>query len=275
MAWRVRESFGVQWRSAARNHSRDRHGSIFDGAEWVGSRSCVAWRVNFASVLSRSVMARCVLVRSGSAKNLSHGRHGAHSMARRGICFGLLRLGWASQYRFPSGWFCEPLLWSAHVRLRGRGAGSIMASHGNVWSGKLRSVEAGCVRSRKPPTRSAWSRLRCCKVGYAPASLGGARRSAVVFGESWKPPSCWHGGRSTRPWWDELWCGSACRFAVGQCGSGFVRPSHGRVGLSTKLVQARGRINAGGLGCTKEWCGGLMLGMVRIVEFWQGFLYGR
>jgi len=45
--------------------------------------------------------------------------------------------------------------------------------------------------------------------------------------------------------------------------------------VATKLVQARGRINAGGLGCTTEWCGGLMLVMARSVEVWQGFFYGR
>jgi hypothetical protein len=36
-----------------------------------------------------------------------------------------------------------------------------------------------------------------------------------------------------------------------------LRPGGSR--LLTKLVQARCRINAGGLGCTMEWCGGLML----------------
>lgn len=220
----------------------------------------------------------------------------ASSMARRGICFGLLRLGWASQHRFPSGWFCEPLLWSAHVRLRGRGAGSIMASHGNVWSGKLRSVAAGCVRSRKPPTRSAWSRLRCCKVGWIAAERVMSGHAEAVSVRSWKPPSCGHGGRSTRPWWDEVsWCAASrcaerrvvswsfsqphpCRH--GSRSTREVWDSSGRVlarlvgvgrvelRFGTKLVQARGRINAGGLGCITEWCGGLMLGMSRLGESW-------
>ena len=38
--------------------------------------------------------------------------------------------------------------------------------------------------------------------------------------------------------------------------------------VETKLVQARGRINAGGLGCTSAWCGGMMLGMARPGEVW-------
>jgi hypothetical protein len=128
--------------------------------------------------------------------------------------------------------------------------------------------------ARKPPTRSAWTRLRCRKVGYAPASLGGARRSAVVFGELWKPPSCWHGGRSTRPWWDWLrpgWVRHArvvrCMSRLGfhhhrggtladQGGRGGVfavprcRPRLGvdRCGLRTTPVQARFPIDAGGVG---------------------------
>ena len=37
--------------------------------------------------------------------------------------------------------------------------------------------------------------------------------------------------------------------------------------LATTLVQARGWINASGVGCTKEWCGGSMLVMARHGEF--------
>jgi len=48
----------------ASNHSRDRHGSIFDGAEWDGLRWVVAGSGNVRSV-------RIVF-----GKNLSRGRHG-------------------------------------------------------------------------------------------------------------------------------------------------------------------------------------------------------
>jgi hypothetical protein len=55
------------------------------------------------------------------------------------------------------------------------------------------------------------------------------------------------------------------QFADGQGSSmqGKLRPV-----VETKLVQARGRINAGGLGCTSAWCGGMMLSMARPGEVW-------
>lgn len=33
-AWQAQAWFVTSWRGAAYDHSRDRHGSIFDGAEW-------------------------------------------------------------------------------------------------------------------------------------------------------------------------------------------------------------------------------------------------
>jgi hypothetical protein len=109
-------------------------------------------------------------------------------------------------------------------------------------------------------------------------------------GTSRKPPSCWHGGRSTRPWWDSLRRVGVRRVGVRKGVLCFgIEPHpcrHGsrstrevwdvlRLGglwhvpsrfvllgsvvarffsewlfMETKLVQARGRINAGGLGCT-------------------------
>lgn len=117
---------------------------------------------------------------------------------------------------------------------------------------------------------------------------GSARCDLFLHGESWKPPSFRNGGRSTRPWWDQVsWCAASwcaerrvvswlasqphpcrhgsrstrevwdgLRFVLSRrVDAGLVRASCGgaRIGEAcqgTKLVQARGRINAGGLG----WC---------------------
>ena len=123
---------------------------------------------------------------------------------------------------------------------------------------------------------------------------------------SWKPPSCWHGGRSTRPWWDVLRSGDARQVGVrwhgfcfgnhtragsvpdrrGRCGINWacqglvrrvalrsVKASWGvkrpgktgcvvdRLVVETKLVKARCRINAGGLGWTLVRCGWFCLGV--------------
>jgi hypothetical protein len=64
---------------------------------------------------------------------------------------------------------------------------------------------------------------------------------------SWKPPSCWHGGRSTRPWWDEsggvrhvsAWFVDASSVALRSGWSWHVL---------TTPVQARFPIDAGGVG---------------------------
>jgi hypothetical protein len=116
------------------------------------------------------------------------------------------------------------------------------ASWGTSGSGDVR-----CGVLQKPPTRSAWSRLRCCKVGYAPVSLGGARRGAVVFGELWKPPSCWHGGRSTRPWWDVM-----RRAEESWCEASWVAERRVVFWHKTTPVQARFPIDAGGVGFVGE-----------------------
>ena len=58
---------------------------------------------------------------------------------------------------------------------------------------------------------------------------------------------------------DASWC-AASRVCVLVSS---VKKRIGKAGHGTKLVQARGRINAGGLGCATEWCGGLMLVMAR------------
>ena len=67
-------SLGGAW---FKNRSRDRHDSIFDGAEWDKS-----WQVPV-----RRCAAGCVRLGHSSVayENLSHGRHGASSMAQRGI----------------------------------------------------------------------------------------------------------------------------------------------------------------------------------------------
>ena len=175
-------------------------------------------------------------------------------------------------------------------------------------NGVSRLGSFGCVASWKPPTRSAWPRLRCCKVGYAPASLGGARRGAVVFGELWKPPSCGHGGRSTRPWWDvmrrveESWCEASwvaerrvvfwhqttpvqARFPIDAGGVGFVGESPGeasRCGLSrvTSWNQARAGtgpdqrrrlgMDSGGPRFSPARCGRLSSGWLCCVLSWLG-----
>lgn len=113
-------------------------------------------------------------------------------------------------------------------------------------------------------------------------------------GTSWKPPSLRNGGRSTRPGWDWLRPGWVRHARVVRCmsrlgfhhhrvgtladrgGRGGVfavrrcRPRLGvdRCGLKTTPVRARFPIDAGGVGCTTEWCGGVMLGMSRLGESW-------
>ena len=80
-------------------------------------------------------------------------------------------------------------------------------------------------------------------------------------GTARKPPSCWHGGRSTRPWWDEsggvrhvsAWFVDASSVALRSDWSWHV---------STTLGQARFPINAGGVGCV--W-----LGMVGPGVLWR------
>ena len=154
---------------------------------------------------------------------------------------------------------------------------------------------------------SCWRLETTYTVGVAAASMprGGMHSGSswqapagwCLFrrGWVWKPPSCGHGGRSTRPWWDQAsWCEASwcaerrvvswlasqphpCRhgsrstrevwdFVVVMVWPGKFRPGQlccvesspgverqdavclGEVRLSTKLVQARSRINAGGLG---------------------------
>ncbi len=70
-----------------------------------------------------------------------------------------------------------------------------------------------------------------------------------------KPHPCRHGSRSTREVWSGLW---PVLSRLGDAGQ--VRPScggarKGEACRGTKLVQARGRINAGGLGCIKARSG--------------------
>jgi len=74
-------------------------------------------------------------------------------------------------------------------------------------------------------------------VGPVDVRLVGLRRDLFGMGMSRKPPSCWHGGRSTRPWWDSVlarWCPAR----------------YGKFGcvLETTPVQARFPIDAGGVG---------------------------
>ena len=99
---------------------------------------------------------------------------------------GLKRCG-----RFCSGTACLlPLSWSARLRFRGRGGGWIelscdLARYGGSCRGELVLFWVCLVESWKPPTRSAWLRLRCRKVGWIAARHVGA--SCVTSGSvlSW------------------------------------------------------------------------------------------
>jgi hypothetical protein len=179
------------------NHSRDRHGSIFDGAEWdairQGPARCVqAWRCRVS---------------------LGRVNHGNHLHGRRGRGFDAAR-------------------WD------------------ELWSDLARFV-AFCLAMAR-------------RVGAVPLM---------------EPPSCWHGGRSTRPWWDASWFDSA-----GYCGFSLVavpRVAASRGTASsfeeTTLVQARFPIDAGGVGfshagcLTSCWCsarhGGFGCGALMSVMF--------
>jgi hypothetical protein len=185
--------------------------------------------------------------------NLSRGRHECvfEDAERDGSC---------------SGGACQCPLW--HVLLRNGWLRRGQASHGNHLHGRR-----GCGFDA-----ARW--LESCRDGFV---LHGAMRVWVMRVLLWKPPSCGHGGRSTRPWWDGL---RRCKPRFGMFGCVLLRYGrftsphpcrHGsrstrevwdrprpcmawRVGVrsggalqgalsqGTKLVQARCRINAGGLG---------------------------
>jgi hypothetical protein len=55
---------------------------------------------------------------------------------------------------------------------------------------------------------------------WDPVCCGKAWQGPVSSGPSRKPPSCWHGGRSTRPWWDHFGGAgfvTACSGSARQC----------------------------------------------------------
>ena len=124
----------------ATNHSRDRHGSIFDGAEWDGS-----W----------SVLARCGRVRPGGPRSDAVGYEnrscGRHSCVFEDAERDESRFGMAQQCKSSFGgpswvflWREVPLSWSASVRLRASRSGMncgearwVVLWRANVGSGLL------------------------------------------------------------------------------------------------------------------------------------------
>jgi hypothetical protein len=141
----------------SRNHSRDRHVSTFDGAEWDVFRSAMAGLVGACP----------------GKESLSRGRHGCvfDDAERDGVwsamaCSDLFRRVLLLQVVasfVEAGPIMEPLSRSASVRLRVSRSG--MDQGGASW-GTSGSGDVRCGVLQKPPTRSAWSRLRCCKVGW-------------------------------------------------------------------------------------------------------------
>lgn len=89
------------------------------------------------------------------------------------------------------------------MRLRGRGAGCVLVRHVELMYGSSRHVASrfqnhslgqracGCERRGV-----GWILSRFVQASWVPAC-----QWPVMFT---KPPSCRHGGRSTRPWWDRL-----------------------------------------------------------------------
>jgi hypothetical protein len=129
--------------------------------------------------------------------------------------------------------------------------GSGRASHGNHLHGRRGS---GFDAARWD---GSW------RVGFA---LNGAMRVRAMRVMSCKPPSCWHGGRSTRPWWDCVWQGAA-RSVTSRCGrASLVNARQVSSVLGTTPVQARFPIDAGGVGCLYVVARRVALG--RVGESW-------
>jgi hypothetical protein len=105
--------------------------------------------------------------------------------------------------------------------------------------------------SQKPPTRSAWLRLRCCRVGWIAAECAMSGHAEAVSVRSCKPPSCGHGGRSTRPWWYGFWQDVVSSVVAGQCRL--------RLGVSTNHTRA------GTVPDRRGRCG-MHFGLVRLVS---------
>jgi len=102
----------------------------------------------------------------------------------------------------------------------------------------------------KPPTRSAWLRLRCRGVGCAPA-----RHVMACLVVAWSVMVSYanHSRLGTEA--DQRGRGGMNHGMSSQGAACFVPLRPGGSRLLTKLVQARCRINAGGLGWTLVRCG--------------------
>ena len=146
----------------------------------------------------------------------------AASMPRGGMGHGVLGSRWMGQCGFGQCVSCHGNHHRAGTEADRRGRGGMYLS--GAWF-----VSVGSVSARQVSFRWGWS---CCVP--------------VWKGQSRKPHPCRHGSRSTREVWDVSgWC--KARHSGFRCVPAWQ--------VSTKLVQARGRINAGGLGCIKARSG--------------------
>ncbi len=163
----------------------------------------------------------------------------------------------------------QPLSWLARLRLQGRGEGCTVFWRGVSRPGQARPVAAGLVAawsggSWKPPTRSAWSRLRCRKVGWILAVFvmfrqGSLRCRMARFNHSLGQRACDCERRGVE--WIMVSSG-AVMFRL----SGCVLLRHR---MNTTIVLARRPINAAVVALSQaRWCTVSRCAERRVV-FWQ------